>query len=373
MVAAAIEAASAELTRVGNPSSLHRSGRAARRVLEESREVIAARLGADPAEVIFTAGGTEADNLALLGGYRAARGRTGAARVIASTVEHHAVLETVQSLADTEDADLQWAPVDVTGRIDVDAVGAQLDAAATALVTVMWANNEVGTLQPVERIAALAREHGAVAHSDAVQALGHVRVDFAGSGLDCLSVSAHKIGGPVGIGALVAQRGLALSPVQHGGGQERDVRSGTLDVVGAAGFAAAIEVAVGGLEAEAIRLRTLRAAVLSGVLGAVEDVTVNGTGTEEETLPGIANLSFAGCRADDLLLLLDAAGIDCSSGSACSAGVSQPSHVLEAMGRSSVEAGSALRISLGHDSTEADVAALVAALPSAVERARRAG
>ncbi|MGO1975248.1 MAG: cysteine desulfurase family protein [Propionibacteriaceae bacterium] len=373
MVAAAIEAVSAELTRVGNPSSLHRSGREARRVLEESREVIAARLGADPAEVIFTAGGTEADNLALLGGYRAARRRTGAARVIASAVEHHAVLETVQSLADSEGADLQWAPVDSAGRIDVDAVGAQLDAAATALVTVMWANNEVGTLQPVERIAALAREHGAVAHSDAVQALGHVRVDFAASGLDCLSVSAHKIGGPVGIGALVARRGLALSPVQHGGGQERDVRSGTLDVVGAAGFAAAIEVAVAGLEAEATRLRTLRAGVLSGVLGAVEDVTVNGTGTEEETLPGIANLSFAGCRADDLLLLLDAAGIDCSSGSACSAGVSQPSHVLEAMGRSSVEAGSALRISLGHDSTEADVAALVATLPSAVERARRAG
>lgn len=377
MVAAAIEAVTAELTRVGNPSSLHRSGRNARRVLEESRELIAARLGAHSSEVIFTSGGTEADNLAVLGGYRAARKRTGASRVVASTIEHHAVLETVQSLADTAEADLQWAGVDTAGRVDVDAVAEHLaegdQSGGTALVTVMWANNELGTLQPVRQIAALARDHGAVMHSDAVQAVGHVPLDFAASGLDSLSVTAHKIGGPVGIGALLARRELSLSPVQHGGGQERDVRSGTPDVVGAAGFAAAIEVAVGTLDEESSRLRGLRDVLVSGVLAAVEGTAVNGPVAAAETLPGIANVSFEGCRADDLLMLLDAAGIDCSTGSACSAGVSQPSHVLEAMGRSTAEAGSALRFSLGHTSTRDDVDALLAALPDAVERARRAG
>lgn len=373
MVAAAIEAVTAELTRVGNPSSLHRSGREARRVLEESREVIAARLGARPSEVIFTSGGTEADNLAVLGGYRAARKRTGAARVVASTVEHHAVLETVQSLADGEGADVAWAPVDGSGRVEVDALTGLLDAAPTAVVTVMWANNETGALQPVAEIADLARERGAIAHSDAVQAVGHVPVDFAASGLDSLSLSGHKIGAPVGVGALLARREVALDPVQHGGGQERDVRSGTLDVAGAAGLAAAIEVAVGGLAAEATRLRTLRDRLVAGVRATVADVTLNGPTTDVETLPGIANLTFAGCRADDLLMLLDAAGIDSSTGSACSAGVSQPSHVLQAMGRSTAEAGSALRFSLGHTSTEQDVDALLAALPDAVERARRAG
>lgn len=381
MVAAAIEAVAAELTRVGNPSSLHRSGREARRVLEESRELIAVRLGAAPAEVIFTAGGTEADNLAILGCHRAARRRDGRNRVIASTIEHPAVLETVRALAETEGADLAWAEVDPTGRVDVDKVRELLDEAPTAVVSLMWANNETGVLQPVSTVAALARERGAAVHSDAVQAVGHVPVDFGASGLDTLSLTGHKFGGPVGVGALLARRDADLAPVQHGGGQERDVRSGTLDVAGAAGLAAAIEVATSRLEAEATRLRRLRRQLIDGARSAVTGVTLNGPddtglngpGAEALTLPGIVNLTFDGCRADDLLMLLDAAGIDSSTGSACSAGVSQPSHVLAAMGRTAAQAGSALRFSLGHSSTEADVDALLAALPDAVERARRAG
>jgi cysteine desulfurase len=370
MRAEAVAAVTRELTRVGNASALHGSGRAARRVVEECRERIAACVGARPAELIFTAGGTESDNLAVKGGYWARR-EPDRRRVVTSVVEHHAVLDSAAWLAAAQGAELDLIGVDGTGRLDLAAAGALVDS-RTALVSVMAGNNEVGTRQPVAAVARLAAEVGALSHSDAVQAVGHVPVDFAASGLDLMTFTGHKLGGPYGVGALLARRETALTAVQHGGGQEREVRSGTLDVAAVAGFAAAVEVAVTTLEAEGARTRALRAELVAGVRAAVPGVVLHGSLDHEQSLPGITNLGFAGSPADAVLMLLDAAGVDCSAGSACSAGVAQPSHVLTAMGVSEADARSALRFSLGHTSTHADVRALVAALPEAVSRARAA-
>jgi cysteine desulfurase len=370
MIPGAVEAMTRELTRVGNASSLHASGRSARRVVEESREAIAAQVGAQPAEVIFTSGGTESDNLAIKGAVWAGieSGRRG---VVTSAIEHHAVLDSVAWLGQSATAEVSYAPVDSDGRLNMSALTSTVDS-ETALVSVMWANNEVGALQPVRQIADLAAVHGAISHSDAVQAVGHVDVNFAASGLDLLSFTAHKLGGPYGIGALLARRELRLAPILHGGGQERDVRSGTLDVAAAAGFAAALDVAIKTRVQEEQRIRRLRRQLVNSVLGAVPWAIWYGPRTEEDHLPGIASIGFPGCSADAILMLLDAAGIDCATGAACSAGVSQPSHVLTAMGCSEAEARSALRFSLGHTSTLADVLALAAALPDAVRRAKAA-
>ncbi|HJV14944.1 MAG TPA: cysteine desulfurase family protein [Propionibacteriaceae bacterium] len=370
MLPEAVEAMTRELTRVGNASSLHASGRSARRVVEESRETIAACVGAQPAEVIFTSGGTEAANLAIKGAFLAGleSGRRG---VVTSTIEHHAVLDSVAWLGRTAAADVRYLPVEEDGRLNMSALAGTVDS-QTALVSVMWANNEVGTLQPISKIAALAAQHGVISHSDAVQAVGHIEVDFAAFGLDMLSFTAHKLGGPYGVGALLARRELRLAPILHGGGQERDVRSGTLDVAATAGFAAAVEIATRDRVAEEQRIRRLRDELARAVLDAVPEAIPYGPTAEVNRLPGIANIGFPGCSADAILMLLDAAGIDCSTGAACSAGVSQPSHVLIAMGCSEAEARSALRFSLGHTSTVADVSALAAALPEAVRRAKAA-
>jgi cysteine desulfurase len=367
---AAIEAMTAELTRVGNPSSLHTSGRRARRVVEESREAVAECLGAQPPEVIFTAGATEADNLAIKGAFRA---RPDADRVITSTVEHHAVLESVQSLA-AEGATVELVDVDHDGLLDQDQLRTLLvrQPARIACLSIIWANNETGVLQDIPVLADAAREARVLIHSDAVQAVGHIPIDFGRSGLDALSLTAHKVGGPVGVGALLARKELTLAPVQHGGGQERDLRSGTLDVAGVAGFAAAVKISTDDLDAEAARLRTLREKLIKEVLSTIDDTELNGLLDAGRSAPHVVNLTFHGCLADNLLMLLDQAGIDCSTGSACTAGVSQPSHVLEAMGRSRREAGSALRFSLGHNTTDADLDHLLRVLPEIVERARRA-
>ena len=370
MVPEAVEAMTRELTRVGNASSLHASGRSARRVVEESREAIAAQIGASPAELIFTSGGTEAANLAIKGAFWSGAD-VGRPRVMTSTVEHHAVLDSVAWLGHSASAEVNYVPVDSAGRVDPSALTDALDA-RTALVSVMWGNNEVGTLQPVREIAAAAAQQGAISHSDAVQAVGHIDVDFAASGLDMLSFTAHKLGGPYGIGALLARRELRLTPILHGGGQEREVRSGTLDVAATAGFAAALEVATRTRAQEEQRVRALRANLISSVLAAVPSAVPYGPRSELDRLPGIANIGFPGCAADAILMLLDSAGIDCSTGAACSAGVSQPSHVLLAMGYSEADARSALRFSLGHSSTPANVRALAAALPEAVQRAKAA-
>jgi cysteine desulfurase len=370
MVPEAVEAMTRELTRVGNASSLHASGRLARRVVEESREAIAAQVGASPTELIFTSGGTESDNLAVKGAFWSGA-EMRRRRVVTSTLEHHAVLDSVAWLEHSESAEVSYVPVDPAGRVDLSALTGAVDE-RTALVSMMWANNEVGTLQPVRQIAAIAREHGAISHSDAVQAVGHIDVDFAASGLDLLSFTAHKLGGPYGIGALLARREIRLTPVLHGGGQERDVRSGTLDVAALAGFAAALEVATRNNVREEQRLRDLRKDLVSSVLEAVPWAVPYGPAADRDRLPGIASIGFPGCAADAILMLLDSAGIDCSTGAACSAGVSQPSHVLIAMGCSEPEARSALRFSLGHSSSPADVRALAAALPEAVQRAKAA-
>jgi cysteine desulfurase len=370
MVPAAVEAMTNELGRAGNASSLHGSGRAARKVVEEARESIAARVGAHPSELIFTSGGTESDNLAVKGGYwsMAARGRT---ELVASAIEHHAVFESVAWLGQTGGAAVRWLPVDATGRIR-EADLAALVGPETALVSVMWANNEVGTLQPVPAVADRAAEYGALSHSDAVQAVGHVPVDFAASGLDLLTFTAHKLGGPYGVGGLLARRGVDLTAVQHGGGQERDVRSGTLNVAAVAGFAAAVEAAVDGLDRYQTTVRALRAALVDGLAAVVPDAVVLGATDPAGRLPAVASVLFPGCAAESLLMLLDAAGIDCAAGSACSAGVTTPSHVLVAMGLDEAAARSVLRFSLAESNEPADVRALLQALPSAVQRARAA-
>jgi len=376
MLPAAVEAVTRQLTATGNPSSLHASGRHARRVVEESRETIARALSCRPGEVVFTSGGTEADNLALKGLFwsrRAADPRR--VRILSTAVEHHAVLDPLHWLADTGAAEVELLPVDVTGRLDVAALreAIERDPASVALVSVMWANNEVGTLQPVDEAVALAAEHGIPVHTDAVQAVGQVPVDFAASGVDALTLTGHKVGGPYGVGALVVRRELDVTPLVHGGGQERDIRSGTIDMPAIAGFAAAIEVAVKQQPEHAERVAGLRDDLVRRVIEVVPDAHLHGAPLAPGSagrLPGNAHLGFPDCEGDSLLMLLDARGIECSTGSACSAGVPQPSHVLLAMGCAPEAARHSLRFSLGHTSTSADVDALVEAIGPVVERAR---
>jgi cysteine desulfurase len=362
--------------RVGNPSSLHTSGRRTRRTVEEARESIAGHLSVRPSSIVFTSGGTEADNLAVKGLFWSRRAEVGASRVVASAIEHHAVLDPVVWLEQDQGADVSWLPVDALGRVDIDVIAAALaNPSAVALVTVMWANNEVGTVQPVHQIAALCRSAGVPFHTDAVQALGYLPVDLGDLGADAVTISSHKIGGPFGVGALVVDPITRLTPVIHGGGQEREVRSGTLDAPSIAAFAVAVAHAVVGQQERAARLVQLRSQLMAGIRAAVPDAVLNGdlgTGPHER-LPGNVHASFPGCEGDLLLMLLDAAGIDCSTGSACTAGIPEPSHVLLAMGVDEANSRSSLRFSLGEGSTESDVERVVAALPAAVERARRAG
>ncbi|MQA97293.1 MAG: aminotransferase class V-fold PLP-dependent enzyme [Streptosporangiales bacterium] len=373
MLPEAIDAMTAELRLLGNPSSLHSAGRRARRVVEESRETIAGALGARPSEVVFTSGGTEADNLAVKGLYWARRAVGPARRrVLVSAVEHHAVLDSAHWLAEHEGAVVEELPVDAEGRMHPETLRAAIarDPADVAMVSIMWANNEVGTVQPVAELAAVAAEYDIPFHSDAVQAVGQLDVDFAASGAAALTVTGHKVGGPIGAGALLLARGVDPVPVLHGGGQERDVRSGTLTTPLLAGFATAVRAAAAGREAYAARVGALRDELVERVRAAVPDAALNGPVTGR--LPANAHVSFPGCEGDSLLMLLDAQGIECSTGSACSAGVAQPSHVLLAMGADTARARGSLRFSLGHSSTKADVDALAEAIAPVVDRARRA-
>jgi cysteine desulfurase len=375
MLPEAVDAMTEELAQLGNPSSLHNAGRRARRVVEESREQIAAAFGARPSEVVFTSGGTEADNLAVKGLFWARRAAEPARRlVVTAAIEHHAVLDCVGWLHDHEGAEVRWPALDASGTISPQALREVLerDASGVALVSIMWGNNEVGTVQPVAELAAVAREYRIPFHSDAVQAAAQLPVSLADSDATALTVTAHKLGGPVGAGALLLARGTDVVPVLHGGGQERDVRSGTLDAPAIRAFAVAVEITTAGLSDEAKRLAELRDDLIAQVLAAVPDAILNGAPPGPGRLPGNAHFSFPGCEGDALLMLLDAKGIACSTGSACTAGVAQPSHVLLAMGADEARARGSLRFSLGRSSTQGDVDALGSVIGEAVERARRA-
>jgi len=375
MLPAAITAYAEAMAVVGNPASIHSQGQNAKRMLEEAREQVAASVHSDPIEVVFTGSGTEAVNLGIKGLYWARAPRT---RILVPGGEHHATVDTVDWLVQQEGARVEWIPLDTLGRIDLTALAAAIatDPEDVALVTLLAANNEVGTLQPVEEVAALAAAHGIPVHVDAISAYGHVSIDFAAlhaTGVSALSVSAHKIGGPVGIGALVLSRAATVVPLIHGGGQQRQVRSGTQDVAAAVSFAVAATAMTGELAAENRRLTALRDRVIAGVLEAVPSAVYNGDPDPTGRLPGNAHFTFPGCEGDSLLFLLDVAGVSVSTGSACQAGIPEPSHVLRAMGRTEAEARSALRITLGRTSTQADVDALLAALPAAWSQAIGAG
>ncbi len=375
MLPEAIAAMTEELARFGNPSSLHNAGRRARRVVEESREQIAEVFGARASEVIFTSGGTEADNLAVKGLFWARRSADARRhRIVTTAVEHHAVLDSVRWLCDTDGAVADWLCVDSIGAVRPEVLRAALepDPRSAAVVSVMWANNEVGTVHAVAELAAVAREFGVPFHTDAVQAAAQLPVDFSSSGADALTVTGHKLGGPVGAGALIIGRGLAPVPVLHGGGQERDIRSGTLDAPAIRAFAVAAVTSARRRADEMGRVAALRDDLIRQVLAAVPDAVLNGPPPGPDRLPGNAHFSFPGCEGDALLLLLDARGIACSTGSACTAGVAEPSHVLLAMGADEARARGSLRFSLGHTTTQADVDSLGAAIGEAVARARRA-
>ena len=370
----AVAALAAQLTATGNPSSLHASGRHARRVVEESRETIARALDCRPGEVVFTSGGTESNNLALKGIYWSRRNADPRrVRILSTSIEHHAVLDPLHWLGEAEGAEVELLPVDGLGRVDVSALRAAVDRDpdSVALISVMWANNEVGTVQPITEVVAIASPHGIPVHTDAVQAVGSVPVGFAGSGVDALTLTGHKVGGPYGVGALVVRRDLDVTALVHGGGQERDIRSGTIDTPAIAGLAAAVELSVKHQPEHAARVSELRDELVRRVRDVVPEAVYNGDPVHR--LPGNAHLKFPGCEGDSLLMLLDARGIECSTGSACSAGVPQASHVLLAMGLDDEDARCSLRFSLGHTSTRSDVDALVEAIGPCVERARAAG
>jgi len=369
----ALEVLYRESTSVGNASSLHSAGRRARKVVEESREKLAASLGAKPQEVIFTASGTEANNLAVKGLYWSARAKSESKSAIcASPIEHHAVLDPLEWLEREDGATLHFAKVDSGGATSHEHVAQILSEhrKQISFLTIMHSNNEVGALQPVAECAAISREYQIPIHTDAVQSFGKVPLDFGRLGVDAMTISAHKIGGPLGVAALVAKKNLELTPLLHGGGQEREVRSGTLHTPVIAAFATAAEISQQRLLENQLRIRALRERLISGVKNGVPDVKLNGG---EKTLPGIAHFTFPGAEGDALLLLLDAHGVQCSTGSACSAGIAQPSHVLLAMGMAPKVARSSIRFSIGPTTTESEIDRAISVIGEVVSRARAAG
>ncbi|WP_430593558.1 cysteine desulfurase family protein [Humidisolicoccus flavus] len=349
----------------GNPASTHRAGQLANAMLEQGRERVAAALGAHPTEVVFTSGGTESINLAIKG-FWWSRKRP---RIVVPEAEHHATLDTVLWL-EQQGAQLSWVPVDSLGRIDVEAFERALGP-DVAVATALAANNEVGTLQPIEQLAALAKDAAVPLHLDAVGTFGHVPIDFRAIGAAAMSVTAHKLGGPVGVGALVIAREHAPQALIHGGGQQRALRSGTGDVVGAHAFGVAAEEAVAELSVESERLAGFRELVHAAV-EPIEGVRVRGDRVDR--LPGTVHFTVEGVDGESLQFLLDEAGFQVSTGSACTAGVAQESHVLRAMGvfDDTQERIGALRITLGHTTTRAEIDALLAVLPKSIAQARTA-
>ena len=360
---------------VGNPSAIHSFGQAAGRLVEEAREELAAAVGCNRSEVVFTSGGTESDNLAVKGIFwQQLAASDGARRVIVTAeTEHHAVLDACLWLQRHDEAEVVFVPVDARGVLDLAWLAGFLGerAAEVALVTLMWANNETGVVTDIHEVCRIAGEHAVPVHSDAVAAFGHVPIDFAASGLAAMSITAHKVGGPVGVGALIVARSLKLTALQHGGGHERGMRSGTLNAPAAKAFALAATMAVAEVHARTAEFEGLRDRLIEGVLAIGADVVL--TRGDAPALPNNAHFTFAGCTGDSLLFLLDMAGVSVSTGSACTAGVPRASHVVMAAGRAESEAIGSMRVTFGWNSTQADVDALLAALPAALEGALKAG
>lgn len=376
------------LREVGNPASTHGHGQRASEMLEAARERVAESLGCDSAEVTFTSGGTESINLALKGAYWARQKRAERPIILVADGEHHATIEAAEWLRDAQGADARWLPLDEHGVLRPEVLASAIDEAdpeRIALISFLWANNEVGSVQPVRELTAIASNAGIPVHVDAVAALGQLQLDFASSGASFMSVSAHKIGGPVGVGALVIGRKAAADSLFHGGSQQRG-RSGTQDVAGAVAFAAALDEVIeeGGttpMSDHAAHLEKLQNRLIEGVreidptavLRGADPQAVAGSDTGRVRIPGNVHFTFPGCQGDSLVFLLDAAGVSVSVGSACRAGVAETSHVLLAMGVPEADAVGALRFTLGDASTEAEIDALLEALPDALRRARAAG
>ena len=370
----ALQAFIEQSRQLGNPSSLHTYGRKVRKDVEEAREKLAGLIGCHSSEIIFTGSGTEANNLAIKGAYWH-RNQGGKQRnvIVISAFEHHAVLDPARWLEDFEGAELVEIPVTREGFINLaelrNVVLERHDE--IALISIMHSNNEVGTVQPMEDISKIAQEFKIPLHTDAVQSLGKVPLSFKELGLFAMTISAHKVGGPIGVGALILQKGIDITPILHGGGQERDIRSGTLNAAGIIAFVAATQSAMRDLESNAVKISALRKKLVAAIQAEISDATLNGV-LEGATLPGIANISFPNTESDVLLLLFDAEGIACSTGSACSAGVQEASHVLMAMGLSEKEARSSLRFSLGTGNSDSDIEYLQTCIKRVIDRARAA-
>lgn len=354
----AIEAMNASLRKLGNPSSLHTEGRATRKDVEDAREKIAQAVGCLPSEVIFTGSGTEANNAAIKGLYW----HSGKPVIVVSSIEHHAVLDPALWLAEHEGAEVIQLPVNSDGVVDLEFLKTLIAERGSeiALISVMHSNNETGVLQPLAEIVKLAGD--IPVHTDAVQSFTKVPLSYRDLGLFAMTISAHKVGGPLGIGALILRRAVEIPPLLHGGGQERDIRSGTLNAPAIVAFAAAVEAHL----YDAAKISQLRDSFEAGVIAARPDAVINGKNSPR--LPGISNITFPGTQSDSLLLLMDSEKVSCSTGAACTAGVHRPSHVLMAMGLSDVVAQSSLRFSLGSSSTQDDVDYTLSVLPRVIER-----
>lgn len=362
------------LQKLGNPSSVHTSGQQVRQALEEARESIAQTVDCDRSEVIFTGGGTESDNLAIKGIYWQRKAEDSKRNIIVTAgTEHHGVVDPIEWLESHDAAEVALVPVSFDGELDFDWLVQFLatNHERISLISLMWANNETGVVTDIHEITKLAKPYEIPVHSDAVAAFGHMSLSFRDSGLSAMSVSAHKIGGPVGVGALIVSRSTKLVSIIHGGGQERGMRSGTMNAPAAKAFALAADITKSELTAEIERVRLLQKRLVEQTLQLSSALAL--TGAKADRLANIVHFTLAGASGESLLFLLDQKEIFVSTGSACQAGVNRPSHVLIAMGRTEDEAKGCLRITFGHESTESDVDAVLAALPSAIDSALRAG
>jgi len=369
MVDEAVQVLTEQMRIVGNASSLHSDGRAVRKAVEDARMSLAELVGCEPSEIIFTGTGTEADNLAVKGFYwKAVASNPARTIIVSSSIEHHAVKDPIEWLVEHEGAQSVEVPVLHNGVIDCEFLREFVAAnkSSIALISIMHSNNEIGALQPIAEVVDIAGD--IPVHTDAVQSLGKVDFNFAELGVTAATISSHKVGGPLGVAALILKRGLDITPVTHGGGQERDVRSGTFNAPSIVAFAQAAKVAVAKKNSEYTRISQLRDDAAARIMEVIPDATINGAAG----LPGILNISIPNTESEALLLLLDSEGISASAGSACSAGVARPSHVLLALGRSEAEAMSSLRFSLGSTTKPADIDRLIEVIPSVVTRARAA-